>query len=182
MAKKTKTARKVTAARSPTKPTEIAVLLGGGAPNLCLTSGALLDLHRAHGTRFHLGRRVVGLHGAGTVEAVELDDGTRLPVDVVVVGIGVRPADEWLHGSGLTLGNGVVVDEHCETSVPGIFAAGDVASWPYLPTGARVRVEHFDNALRQGEAAARNMLGDRTPAQESNNITVSAPASTCAAR
>jgi 3-phenylpropionate/trans-cinnamate dioxygenase ferredoxin reductase subunit len=84
-----------------------------------------------------------------------------------VVGVGVRPATDWLRGSGLALEDGVVVDQFCATNIPGIYAAGDVASWPYAPAGApaplRVRLEHYDNALRQGEAAARNMLGKQVP-------------------
>jgi 3-phenylpropionate/trans-cinnamate dioxygenase ferredoxin reductase subunit len=121
------------------------------------------SIHRERGVELRLGESVAALRGAGRVEEVLTASGTRLACDLAVVGIGVRPADEWLRGSELTLGNGVVVDEYCATSVPGIFAAGDVASWPYLPTGDRIRVEHFDNALRQGEAAARSMLGERRP-------------------
>jgi 3-phenylpropionate/trans-cinnamate dioxygenase ferredoxin reductase component len=121
------------------------------------------DIHRAHGVDLRLGEGVEAVRGDGRAEQVVTAAGASIPCELVVVGVGMRPADEWLRGSGLTLGDGVLVDEHCETSAPGVFAAGDVANWPYLRTGERVRVEHYDHALRQGEAAARNMLGRRQP-------------------
>jgi 3-phenylpropionate/trans-cinnamate dioxygenase ferredoxin reductase component len=127
----------------------------------------LAEVHRAHGVDLRLGEGVAALRGAGRVEEVVTTSGARIPCALVVAGLGVRPADAWLRGSGLDLDDGVRVDAFCETSAPGIFAVGDMARWPYHPAGAEhaewVRVEHWDNALRQGEAAARNLLGRHMP-------------------
>ncbi|HLJ80041.1 MAG TPA: FAD-dependent oxidoreductase [Ktedonobacterales bacterium] len=127
-------------------------------------------VHRAHGVDLRLRAGVAAFHGADQVEEVVTTSGERIPCACVVVGIGMRPVVGWLEGSGVALGgsgDGVLVDERCETSVPGVFAAGDIACWPYQQAGVdapeRVRLEHFDNALRQGEAAARNMLGQGKP-------------------
>ncbi|MBF6589729.1 MAG: FAD-dependent oxidoreductase, partial [Ktedonobacterales bacterium] len=110
-----------------------------------------------------LGEGVIELRGGERVEEVVTASGARVPCAFVVVGVGVRPDVAWLAGSGLALGNGVLVDSGCQTSAPGIFAVGDAAEWPYTPAGAarslRVRLEHWDNALRQGEVAAFNLLG-----------------------
>lgn len=126
--------------------------------------GALLaDVHRAHGVEVRTGETVAAIRGDGRAEEVVTASGARIPCDFVVVGAGVRPATDWLADSGLTLANGVVVDATCASSAPGIFAAGDVANWPYQPAESapplRVRLEHWDNALRQGETVARNLLG-----------------------
>jgi 3-phenylpropionate/trans-cinnamate dioxygenase ferredoxin reductase subunit len=134
--------------------------------------GALLAReHRAQGVDLRLGEGVVAFGGGAVgggrrVSEVVTTSGARIPCEFVVVGVGVRPATEWLRGSGLALDDGVVVDRFCATSVSGVYAAGDIARWPYQPAGAEaptmVRLEHFDNALRQGETAARNMLRDTT--------------------
>ncbi len=127
----------------------------------------LAELHRAHDVDLRLGEGVAEFRGAARVEEVRTTSGARIPCACVVVGVGVRPADGWLRGSGLALEDGVRVNEFCETSVPGVFAAGDVARWPHHLAGAtqpeHVRLEHWDNALRQGEAAARNLLGAAVP-------------------
>jgi 3-phenylpropionate/trans-cinnamate dioxygenase ferredoxin reductase subunit len=126
------------------------------------------DLHLEHGVELVPRRRVVAFHGRSGVEAVETADGTRIGCDFVVVGAGAIPRTELAAAAGLAVEGGVLVDEKLETSVPGIFAAGDIAAaWNPL-FGTRIRVEHWDNARRQGRAAARNMLGigepyDRVP-------------------
>lgn len=126
--------------------------------------GALLaEVHRAHGVDLRTSETVTAIEGAERAEVVVTGKGARIPCEFVVIGTGVRPATQWLASSGLALANGVLVDTTCESSAPGIFAAGDVANWPYQPAESvpaqRVRLEHWDNALRQGETVARNLLG-----------------------
>jgi 3-phenylpropionate/trans-cinnamate dioxygenase ferredoxin reductase component len=117
------------------------------------------DLHADHGVRLVLGRRVSAVLGSGSVETVVLDDDMRLPADLVVVGVGVEPRVGLARDAGLDVAHGVRADEHLETSVPGIFAAGDIAeAWhPWLES--RIRVEHRENARFQGRTAGRNLLG-----------------------
>lgn len=115
-------------------------------------------LHRDHGVDLRLGRQVSSV-GAG---AVSLDDGTEVAADVVVVGIGVSPATGLAERAGLDVDNGIVVDDRLRTTDAAIWAAGDAASYPG-PDGSRVRVEHWVAAQRQGQAAARNMLGHDRP-------------------
>ncbi|MFI1769630.1 NAD(P)/FAD-dependent oxidoreductase [Streptomyces sp. NPDC020800] len=121
------------------------------------------DLHRDHGTRLCCGVGVRRLNGAGgRVTGVELGDGTTLPADVVVLALGSTPATGWLSGSGLSLRDGVECDALCEAA-PGIYAAGDVASWVNPHFGTRMRLEHRMNATEQAMAVAGNLLGDATP-------------------
>jgi NADPH-dependent 2,4-dienoyl-CoA reductase/sulfur reductase-like enzyme len=107
--------------------------------------------------------RLVAVEGWGRAAGVVLNDGRRLPTDLVVAGIGVQPATAVLEGSGLALDDGVLVDEYLESSVHGIYAAGDVARYRDLLSGIHRRVEHWDNAVEQGKHAARAMLGLRAP-------------------
>lgn len=125
--------------------------------------GVYRDLHADHGVELLPGTVVESFQGSESVEAVRTADGRTVAGDLVVVGVGVAPRVELAEAAGLALDNGVTVDEYLETSLPGIYAAGDVAAaWhPLLST--RVRVEHWANALNQGPAAARNMLDKREP-------------------
>ncbi len=117
------------------------------------------DLHAEHGVELHMGVGVEAFRGSNTVEEVVLADGTVVSGDLVVVGVGVSPRTELAEAAGLQLGNGVVVDEHLATSVPGIWAAGDVANAYHPVLDTRIRLEHWSAALNQGPVAAKNMLG-----------------------
>jgi 3-phenylpropionate/trans-cinnamate dioxygenase ferredoxin reductase component len=126
------------------------------------------DIHLDHGVQMLLGTGVEAFEGAGAVERVRLSDGRVLECDFVVVGIGVQPRTGLAAEAGLTVDNGILVDEHLRTSAPGVFAAGDVANARHPFYGEAIRVEHWANALHQGPAAARAMLGqadayDRLP-------------------
>jgi 3-phenylpropionate/trans-cinnamate dioxygenase ferredoxin reductase component len=117
------------------------------------------ELHRDHGVDVRLGAAIGGFGGREHVERVFLTDGNKLPADVVVIGVGVAPSTEWLEGSGLTLDNGVVCDETL-LAAPRVIAAGDIARWPSRRYGGLLRVEHWENAIRQGEAAGRRVLAE----------------------
>lgn len=124
--------------------------------------GALFSsLHAAHGVTMRMNTSVSALTGDASVEAVVLDDGRIEAADVVVIGVGVTPRVELAESSGLQTDNGIVVDEHLETSVPGIFAAGDVANAWHPHYQRHLRVEHWANALNQGVTAGRNAAGNR---------------------
>lgn len=117
----------------------------------------ILDLHQRQGVAFHLGRTAKAVDAKGVV----LDDATRIEADLIVAGVGVRPNLDLAESAGVVVDNGIAVNEFLETSVAGIFAAGDVARWPDAYSDARLRVEHWVVAERQGQVVARNMLGYR---------------------
>ena len=121
------------------------------------------DLHRAHGVDLRLGASVTELRGHGRVEEAVLADGERMACDLVVVGVGVRPATGVVAGTAVAVGRGILVDERCATNVPSIYAAGDVAEWEHPALGRRLLVEHFDNAGMQGAAAAKAIAGQPEP-------------------
>lgn len=126
------------------------------------------DIHVDHGVQMLLGTGVEALEGDAVVERVRTSDGQALECDFVVVGVGVQPRMGLAEQAGLAVDNGIVVDEHLQTSAPGVFAAGDVANAFHPFYGEHVRVEHWANALNQGPVAARNMLAsadayDRLP-------------------
>ncbi|HET7523703.1 MAG TPA: FAD-dependent oxidoreductase, partial [Acidimicrobiales bacterium] len=119
------------------------------------------DLHLRNGVKFRLGVGIESIGGASSVQEVKLADGTVLPAGAVVVGVGVLPRTELAEAAGLTVDNGVVTDEYLETTVPGIYAAGDVANALHPHYGQRIRLEHWSSALNQGTAAAWNMMGEK---------------------
>ncbi|HWI73816.1 MAG TPA: FAD-dependent oxidoreductase, partial [Baekduia sp.] len=123
----------------------------------------LAEVHDEAGVALRCGVPVAGVEGDGRVERVRLADGRAIEADVVVVGLGVRPSTDWLLGSGLELADGIVCDASCRASAPGVVAAGDVARWAHPRLGP-VRIEHWENAVMQGRAAATTLLAAGPPA------------------
>lgn len=115
------------------------------------------DIHLSHGVKFHFGRSIVSASDG----SVTLDDGTSLPADLIVVGVGVEPETELAVGAGLDVGNGIIVSESLRTSAEDVYACGDVANWQHPLIGERIRVEHWENARQSGMAAAKSMLGQQ---------------------
>lgn len=139
------------------QPTPLASVLGERIGEL------VARLHRDEGVDVRLGVTVAEVRGQGHVEAVVLTDGTELPADLVVVGIGSRPATDWLAGSGVEVDNGVICDATGRTTAPNVWALGDVASWRDA-TGQQARVEHWSNVADQTRVVVPAMLGREAPA------------------
>ena len=140
------------------QPTPLATVLGEQIGEL------VARLHRAEGVDVRTGVGVAGVrYESGAVSAVELSDGTVLEADLVVVGIGSRPATDWLVGSGVAMDNGVVCDEAGRTSAPHVWAIGDVAYWRDA-AGNQVRVEHWSNVAEQARVMVPSILGLELPA------------------
>jgi 3-phenylpropionate/trans-cinnamate dioxygenase ferredoxin reductase subunit len=121
------------------------------------------EIHRDHGTELIFEDKVAAFEGTERVERITTQRGHRIECDFAVVGLGVEPAVELLAGTGVEIDNGILVDEYCRTGVEGIYAAGDVANHYHPVFKRHIRVEHWQNALKQGPAAARNMLGENEP-------------------
>jgi 3-phenylpropionate/trans-cinnamate dioxygenase ferredoxin reductase component len=142
-----------------------AVLSGAGPLAQVLgdeVGSVMAAIHREKGVELLLDDRVVAFTGDGHVERVETGRGASIPCDFAVTGIGIEPIVELARESGVAVDNGIIVDERCRTSVADVYAAGDVANHLH-PIFGRLRVEHFNNAERQGRAAARSMLGSPEP-------------------
>lgn len=120
------------------------------------------DLHTEHGVDLHLGTGVEAVVGTDRAQGVRTTDGETVAGDLIVLGVGAAPRDELARAAGLAVDNGILVDEFLTTSDPRILAAGDVANAWHPLLGARLRVEHWDNAIKQGLAAAATMLGTPT--------------------
>jgi 3-phenylpropionate/trans-cinnamate dioxygenase ferredoxin reductase component len=116
-------------------------------------------IHRDHGVDMIFEQQVSGFEGRGRVERIVTQSGRRIECDFAVVGVGVEPVVDVVMGSGIEVDNGLVVDEYCRTNAEGVFAAGDVTNHYHPIFKQRMRVEHWHNALNQGAAAARNMMG-----------------------
>ncbi|HEX4275666.1 MAG TPA: FAD-dependent oxidoreductase [Bryobacteraceae bacterium] len=126
-------------------------------------SGYFENYYTARDVRFIKEAELAELRGEGDVRSILLKSGDSVPCDLVVAGIGVRPATEIFAKSGLDVSDGVIVDDHLQSSLPDVYAAGDIANYPDNLFGKRRRVEHWDNAVSQGQHCARALTGDRAP-------------------
>jgi 3-phenylpropionate/trans-cinnamate dioxygenase ferredoxin reductase component len=120
-------------------------------------------VHREHGVEMLFNDLVLRFEGDGQLRRVVTTRGRRIDCDFAVVGVGVEPAVDFLAGSGIGINNGILVDEYCRTTVEDVYAAGDVANHYHPVFRRRMRVEHWQNAMQQGAAAARSMLGAGRP-------------------
>ena len=118
------------------------------------------NLHTSRGIDLRLGEGISEIRGQTRAQQVITDKGNAIDCDLVVIGVGIAPDTSLAEAAGLDVERGILIDEHCRTSDPNIFAAGDVANWFHPGLGHRLRVEHWDNALNQGAAAAKSMLGN----------------------
>jgi 3-phenylpropionate/trans-cinnamate dioxygenase ferredoxin reductase subunit len=125
-------------------------------------AGVMAELHRSHGVQLVLGEGVDRLEGDRRVERVVTKSGRQFECDFVVAGIGIDPEVDLLKAAGARISNGVEVDEYCRTSLPDIYAAGDIANHSH-PLFGRIRVEHYNNAEKQGRAAATALLDRGAP-------------------
>jgi 3-phenylpropionate/trans-cinnamate dioxygenase ferredoxin reductase component len=116
-------------------------------------------IHRDHGVDLCMNARVEELRGAQRVEQARLADGTSIECDTVIVGVGVQPNVDLFEASGLKIDDGVVTDDFCRTSIPNVYAAGDVANWWHRDLNQQIRIEHFDNAGSQGTFAGKVIAG-----------------------
>jgi 3-phenylpropionate/trans-cinnamate dioxygenase ferredoxin reductase subunit len=146
---------------------DVAVIEGGQLPLervLGPELGAFYrDVHAEHGVEWHFGSGVEECRGSQSIEEVKLANGTIVSGDLFVVGVGVIPRISLAEDAGLTIENGVVTDEFLRTSLPGVFAAGDLADAWHPLFEARIRLEHWSAALNHGPVAAKNMLGQQVP-------------------
>ncbi len=142
---------------------EVVVVEGGKVPlqrALGEEVGHVMEgVHRDHGVGMILEDHVSGFEGRGHVERVTTKSGRTIECDFAVVGVGVEPVTDVVTSSGVDVDNGILVDEYCRTNVDGVFAAGDVTNHYHPIFRQRMRVEHWQNAVKQGTAAARNMMG-----------------------
>jgi 3-phenylpropionate/trans-cinnamate dioxygenase ferredoxin reductase subunit len=145
---------------------EVAIIAPGAVPLQRVlgqeVGGVYRDLHAEHGVDLHLSTQIEAIVGNGAARGVRTTDGSVVEGDLVVVGAGASPRDELARHAGLSVENGIVVDEFLRTSAPDVFAAGDVAATWNTRYNKRIRMEHWANALNQGPTAARNMLGQDT--------------------
>jgi 3-phenylpropionate/trans-cinnamate dioxygenase ferredoxin reductase subunit len=145
---------------------EVAIVAPGSVPLERVLGpeigGVYRDLHAEHGVDLHLSTKIGAIIGDGAAQGVRTTDGSVIEGDLVIVGVGVTPRDELARDAGLTIDNGIVVDEFLRTSAPDVFAAGDVAATWNTMYDKRIRVEHWANALNQGQTAGRNMLDQGT--------------------
>ena len=141
-------------------------VLGGVGPLAAVlgdeVGSVMAGIHREKGVELLLDERVVAFTGDGHVEQVVTDRGSTVPCDFAVTGTGIEPSVELAQRSGVAVDNGITVDERCRTNIAGVYSAGDVANHLH-PVFGRLRVEHYNNAERQGRAAARSMLGSAEP-------------------
>lgn len=145
---------------------EVTAVLNGAAPLTAVLGSEVAEvmarIHQNHGVQLVTEDQVVGFEGSEHLTRAVTAKGARIDCDLAVVAIGIEPAVDAFKGTEIALDNGILVDEICRTSAPDVYAAGDVANHLH-PVFGRLRVEHYNNAEKQGRAAARAMLGDQRP-------------------